>query len=433
MQPNLTVPASFPVLGHADGGPESAAPPYLVHTVDFMFVLTEFDPDAAQRSLPAPLRAHPTEPGFLAIYSAPTGWGLAPYTASFVAVPVVGHDSPDGSRGYLMVEGYYSGRAGRIMHEQYNSRLVEGFSRQWNDGTDWFGEAGPGSTSVVNLRLRPLQPAPPTPLTAGVHHYLGEQADGGLRIYSVAYSGVFQPATEVQIELTAKASPLLQSLKPLSIPFGSLVRNAPLTFSPSRPISVSAADMAIESARMSLLDVLARLGRAAALVTTNGRVVFMNEEARVLLGGAVNGGRLRAWQHNDQAKLDMAVELTANSGLANLSDPVALAAPHRGRTVLAQALPVNAGLMGEPGALMLFTDPTGPSTMDPTGGLELLGLTRAEARIAALVGSGRSPRETADELELTVNTVRSALKIGFDKLGINRQSELARVVARLAG
>jgi DNA-binding CsgD family transcriptional regulator len=65
--------------------------------------------------------------------------------------------------------------------------------------------------------------------------------------------------------------------------------------------------------------------------------------------------------------------------------------------------------------------------------LELLGLTPAEARIAALVGGGESPREAADALGVTYNTVRSSLKLVFDKLGVGRQSELARVVARLAG
>ena len=34
---------------------------------------------------------------------------------------------------------------------------------------------------------------------------------------------------------------------------------------------------------------------------------------------------------------------------------------------------------------------------------------------------------------VTYNTVRSSLKLVFDKLGISRQSELARIVARLAG
>lgn len=433
MQPNLTILPSMPVLGRADGGPETAEPPYHVRTVEFMFVLTEFDPDAAQRSLSEGLRVYRDEPGFMGLYSAPTGWGIAPYSAFFVAVPVVGHDSPDGSRGYLMVEGYYSGRAGRIMHDHYNRRLVPGFSRQWNDGVDWFGEAGPGSTPVVNLRIRPVRPRPATPLTAGVHHYLGETLDGDLNIYSVAYSGAFYPATEVEIEFNGQVSPILQRLRPISVPYGSLVPEAPLTFSPPRPISISAKDMAVESARMSLLDVLARLGRAAALVTREGRLTFMNEEARELLAGAVKGSHLRAWQRTDQAKFDRAVEIAVVAGPAELAEPVALVAPHRDRPILAQALPVSAALVGEPGALILFIDPTGPSTLDPTSALELLGLTRAEARVAAKVGGGCSPKEAADELGLSINTVRSALKIGFGKLGINRQGELVRIVARLAG
>jgi len=433
VQTNLTILPSMPVLGRADGGPETAAPPYHVRTIEFMFVLMEFDPEAAQRSLSQGLRIFPDEPGFVGLYSAPTGWGIAPYTAFFVAVPVVGHDSPDGSHGYLMVEGYYSGRAGRIMHDHYNRRLVSGYSRQWNDGLDWFGEAGPGSTPVVDVRIRPVLPRPETPLTAGVHHYLGESQNGDLNIYSVAYSGAFHPVSEVEIEFNGQASPMLQSLRPVSIPYGCLIPEAPLTFSPPQPISISGADMAIESARMSLLDVLARLGRAAALVTRKGRLIFINQEASELLAGAVEAGHLLAWQRADQARFDRAVETAVMAGPAALAERVALVAPHRDRPILAQALPVSAALMGEPGALILFVDPMGPSSLDPTSALELLGLTRAEARVAARVGAGASPKEASDELSLTINTVRSTLKIAYDKLGISRQSELARIVARLAG
>lgn len=433
MQSNLTILPSMTVLGHADGGPESAAPPYHVRSVDFMFVLTQFDPDAAQRSLPGSLRIHPAEVGFMGLYSAPTGWGITPYTAYFVAVPVVGHDSPDGSPGYVMVEGYYSGRAGPIMHNAYNRRLVPGYSRQWNDGLDWFGEAGVGTTPFIRMRLRPEQPRPPTPLTAGVHHYLGEAQDGSINIYSVAYSGQFAPVADVEIEFEPQASPMLQSLKPLSTPYASVISEAPLTFSPPRPITTSTVDMAAESARMTLLDVLARLGRPAALVARSGRVVFANAEAGEMLAGALHNGRLHAWQRSDQSKLDRAVDITASSTPVNLAEPVALSAPHLDRVILAQALPVSAALLGEPGALLLFIDPSGKSSADPTGALELLGLTRSEARIAGLIGLGRSPKEAAAELGLTANTVRSSLKLSFDKLGINRQSELARVVARLAG
>ena len=434
MQPKIvTMLPSTALLGHADGGPNAAEPPYHVRTVDFMFVLSEYDPDAARRSLPPALQPERDEPGFLALYSAPSGWGITPYTAFFAAVPVQGFDSPDGSRGYMMVEGFYSGRAGPIMHEHYNRRLVPGHSRQWNDGKNWYGEAGPGETSVVDIRLTPLLPRPDTPLAAGVHHYLGERGDGDLNIYSVAYSGEFYPVEDVEIEFSPSASPLLQSLQPVAIPYASLLTEAPLTFSPPRPVSVSAAEMATESARLSLLDVLARLGRPAALVARSGRVIFLNGEGEALLGGVVDKGHLRTWRRREQRDLDRVVETAVEAGPAALSEPIALGTMDRDRPVLAQAIPVSPALAGEPAALILFSDPTGLGTTDPTAALELLGLTRAEARIAAQVGNGMSARGAADVLAITENTVRSTLKLIYGKLGIGKQSELARILARLDG
>jgi DNA-binding CsgD family transcriptional regulator len=67
----------------------------------------------------------------------------------------------------------------------------------------------------------------------------------------------------------------------------------------------------------------------------------------------------------------------------------------------------------------------------PLDALVVLGLTPAEARIALTIGRGRSPRDAAETLGVSLNTVRSTLKTIFGKLAINRQSELARIVTRL--
>lgn len=424
---------SQPVIGHADGGPEEALPPYHVRSVDFLFILTEFESTAAQQALPPALQLHSTQPGFLSLYSAPSGWGLSPYTAFFAAVPVRGHDSPDGSCGYFMAEGFYSGRAGPIMHDNYNTRLVPGFSRQWRQGDVLHGEAGPNNTPVVDISLRPALPQPATPLTVGVHHYLGERRDGDLNIYSVAYSGEFFPAADVEVKFRVEASPLLRSLQPVSFPYASCIPFAPLTFSPPRPISTSASEMAVETARMSLLDVLARLGRAAAIVRQDGRVLFLNGEAEALLSGAVREGRLRTWRHNEQRDLDRALAHALEQGPSSLAEPIALAKPGADAPILAQAMPVGRALVGELAALILFSDLAGRNATDPVTALELLGLTRSEARVAALVGEGKSLREAAEALAITENTARSALQLVYGKLMIGKQSELARIVARLDG
>lgn len=432
MRPKLLrfLPAT-PLLGHSDGGPLSTEPPYHVRTVDFIFVLAEFDQRAARAALPAALDLQEREPGFLGLYSAPSGWGITPYTAFFVAVPVRDHDSPDGSHGYFMVEGFYSGRAGPVMHETYNRRLVPGYSRQWNDGIVWHGEAGPGTTHAVSIRVKPVLPRPAIPITAGVHHYLGERADGGLNIYSVAYSGEFYPVEEVDIDYTESASPLLQSLRPLSIPYAAFLTHVPVTFSGPRPVGPSVGGGSAQSAQVALVDVLARLGRPAALVTAARRVLFLNAEADELLQEGTFSGQAKILRGSDLRQLDRAI--AAAGSVSVPAKPLLFQTSNRPRPLLAQVVPVSAALAGEPAALVLFADPDGPARTDPIPTLELLGLTPAEARIAAQVGNGLSARRAAEVLSLTENTVRSSLQLIYTKLGIGKQSELARIVARLEG
>src|SRR4051794_32459424 len=89
--------------------------------------------------------------------------------------------------------------------------------------------------------------------------------------------------------------------------------------------------------------------------------------------------------------------------------------------------------VGNRAALITITDPG----REHSSGLvkvlqQAFGLTPAEAQTASLVGSGLSPQDAADQLGLTVGTIRSELKSIFAKVGISRQSELASAVARLA-
>jgi DNA-binding CsgD family transcriptional regulator len=56
--------------------------------------------------------------------------------------------------------------------------------------------------------------------------------------------------------------------------------------------------------------------------------------------------------------------------------------------------------------------------------------TPAEARLAALVGSGLSPRESAEKLGITEETARTVLKRVFSKTGVSRQSELAALLTK---
>lgn len=63
---------------------------------------------------------------------------------------------------------------------------------------------------------------------------------------------------------------------------------------------------------------------------------------------------------------------------------------------------------------------------------ETFGLTPAEARLAALLKDGLSLKEAAAELGISVNTARNQVRSVFEKLGVNRQSDLIRHLTELS-
>ena len=58
----------------------------------------------------------------------------------------------------------------------------------------------------------------------------------------------------------------------------------------------------------------------------------------------------------------------------------------------------------------------------------LFGLTPAECRVALLLADGRSPREIAESVGVSFETVRSQIKSIFSKTNVKRQGELIRLL-----
>lgn len=63
---------------------------------------------------------------------------------------------------------------------------------------------------------------------------------------------------------------------------------------------------------------------------------------------------------------------------------------------------------------------------------ESFGLTPAETRLAARLKDGLTLKEAAGDLGVSVNTVRNQLRAVFEKMGLNRQSDLVRALTQLS-
>lgn len=191
-------------------------------------------------------------------------------------------------------------------------------------------------------------------------------------------------------------------------------------------------------AKNGLANALTRLDAGVFILDALGRVKFSNAAAEKFVGNGVDIG--------DDAKLRFALphDVAPKTGRGSLIEllphhqrPIQIQRPGMSRPLMAYLLPVPQSanpahdFLSHARAIVLLIDPAG-APPDPTLIRDLLGLTLAESKVAALVGSGAAPRDAAEKLGVAEDTVRKALKSVFAKTGVSRQSELASLMARLA-
>lgn len=394
-----------------------------------IYLLCRFDPADVRAIVPPDLTPSSSCWGVIALYTVASGWGIAPYSGFFMGLELEGLDSSDTSPSQYMHSGIYSDVGGEVMRTLYNTNFRAGRSQIRASGDEVVGEAGVEGKTLVRLTLDRQQAR--TPMT-GTSRFIGKRAEGAYNSYSVAWSAHARDVTVRSIEFLNGADGVVRVLRPVQHEWTVFLDNMSMAFTPPRPLGDALQWRDHDAQIVGLVGLFSQLGRAAAILTHEGKLLSLNSAAESLVASGalrVARGELLPARPSDQPHLMALLSATVQS---RISDKRAFAASD-GSTILAQAMALSPDIAGTDKVLVCFDDPSRDNLADPTPALQLLGLTPAEAKIAALVGAGRAPREAADELELTLNTVRSALKIAFDKLGISRQAELARIVARLAG
>jgi DNA-binding NarL/FixJ family response regulator len=177
------------------------------------------------------------------------------------------------------------------------------------------------------------------------------------------------------------------------------------------------------------------------LLDDRGVVVSMTETARSMLGSGldVSRRRLKAKTVRDQKALDALVTSALPGRMSLVQLPLVLSCASRGeQKLLVQAIPVGRDqqtdfehLTLKPGVLVLLNGLSTPASDMIQERLTRLGLTRGQARIAAAVGGGLSSKEAAEQLGLTDGTIRTVLKVVYERLDLTRQSQLVALVTKL--
>jgi DNA-binding CsgD family transcriptional regulator len=165
----------------------------------------------------------------------------------------------------------------------------------------------------------------------------------------------------------------------------------------------------------------------------------VNKSAEKLLndGLCIRRGRLLAASVAHQRAIDRLLDAAFNHPIENIGSAV-LPRPSGCRPLVLQAVPltqtspIESILFGLETVLLLVIDPEAECQPSQTAALRGLGLTRAEAAVAVLIGTGLKPKDASEQLKTTTATVRVHLKSIFQKLDLQGQGQLVQLVSRLA-
>lgn len=177
---------------------------------------------------------------------------------------------------------------------------------------------------------------------------------------------------------------------------------------------------------------IALLGSSGAVLTANrvARQIIDTEEALYVGSGGL-GLKLAAGRFRFRDFL--AGSLGGSRGESE-TDIDSFSVPRDGnrRPITLLVMPVKDRTMGrsdrDPAAVLFIGDPERPVEIDPRNLIRLYGLSRAESRVAVLLGKGLRLDQAAQHLGLTYETVRKHLKQIFSKTGTDRQAELVRTI-----
>lgn len=193
-----------------------------------------------------------------------------------------------------------------------------------------------------------------------------------------------------------------------------------------------------ETAASDLIALSNRLNCGAIVLQHDGDIAAMNANAQDLMGDGLllAQGRLSTVSRPHQ---DLLEDLLRKAFCGELEEPACMSLPRSSgkRPLLLQVVPLTRPCALEEVApnpavvLLLVFDFEHRQCAACSAALRALGLTPAEAAVAALVGAGVSPQDASDRLGISVLTVRTHLKAIFQKLGLQRQGDLVRIVSRL--
>ena len=184
---------------------------------------------------------------------------------------------------------------------------------------------------------------------------------------------------------------------------------------------------------IALEDYLSRIARGAALVTATGVAVFMNSALRVMLQ-ARDGLIPAASGFAPQAKAPATVfaRAVANAAAGGPGGRFAVPRPSGAAPYFVLVSRLGAATAGALTSrrpiLVIVSDPSSSADFDRALLQETYGLTPAECLVACQLANGHSIESLAEQMHVSVGTVKTHLKRSFSKTSTHRQADLVRLL-----
>ena len=419
--------ASFEDTMSAPVYTDAPKPPYTFAIQPMLWCTVTIDPLRVAPFLPKGLRLSPEGTAHFALFGLGMGWGLQNSSAAFPCVVIEDFPSPDTAEAAWIPVGLMDGPPADLMQRHYAS-FSQGQTRfEWQD--DLLTVTVTSSDGPI-LTARARVDFTTTSSVSSIDRYLGHDQRGRLvsSLVSVTCDGAV-PAGFLSLDIAPQAPPVWQAFTPIRLDWCGHVPLILANWSEPAPVYPDLDAPAARASREALLALMNEQGRACMIISGHGVPRYHNERASTLLPDGPAVGLFRNVM--DWRRYLDAVGQVAARRQGPLPVQFALKRPGRDTPLIVHLVQIDPALCGPDHALLLINDPEAGLDRPITGVLHLLGLTPAEARIAATVGRGLPPREAAAVLGIAESTVRSTLKVVFDKLNLSRQTDLVALIARL--
>ena len=189
------------------------------------------------------------------------------------------------------------------------------------------------------------------------------------------------------------------------------------------------------------LDLVDQWRHGCVLVSLTGSALYANRTANEIAaardGLILSAGGIKAAQAADDAALQRLIRqaCTGNQKGPRSGSRLAICRGSGRKPYTIQVLPLRSSRVcfgGRPAAALILIIDHGADARLPAVELrDLYNLTPAEADVALLVLRGHGLQLVADELRVSLSTVRVHLQRVFEKTGTHRQAELVRLLIEL--